>query len=361
LTTCVNTTPWQVSDYLANAPAVGLPASGFVPSSLQSLCASIAQNSVPTKAPSTFVTACTGSLIARGIIYFKCTPGDCGSPTALNLTDAQLTGLAGNAATAGLSVASQIAGAASGIAGVAGAVLPGIGVAVSVLTQIFANHAAAVADEQTTICKVAGLINQVIPFYDSAVKRGLLSPQTAYAGMQNYLQQVIEALDGIQKSCDAACVYIAILNAHYTFVEKYYPMIAPASASPQAPGAPPVTATQPGQPSLSGGANTVPTVDYFGNNVTLGAAFFSSAEGTTILPGVAGNYFTAQGLLGNPWGLTSQSIISDAQFAQLVQGGAVPLQRAPSSSGVLGLPVLDWLLIGVVGFVGYMLISGKKL
>ena len=160
----VDTSKWGESQYESAAVAVGLPASNFVPQSLRSIASSVAQNSVPSKAPSTFVTACTASLICRGIIYFKSNPGDCGSPTGLDLENAQLTGLAGNAASAGLSVASKIAGAASGISGIAGAALPGIGIAVQVLTQIFANHAAAVADEQTTICKVALLINQVIPF-----------------------------------------------------------------------------------------------------------------------------------------------------------------------------------------------------
>jgi hypothetical protein len=358
----VDTTNWGEAQYEAAAAIVGLPASNFVPQSLRSIASGVAQNSVPAKAPATFVTACTASLICRGIIYFKSTPGDCGSPTGLDLEDAQLTGLAGSAVSAGLSTAARIAGAASGIAGIAGAALPGIGIAVQAITQIFANHAAAVANEQTTICKVALIINQVIPFYDSAVRRGLLSPTAAYSGMQNYLQQVIEQLDNIQKSCDAACVYIAILQAHYTFVEKYYPLIAPATAAPQAPGAPPaVPNTPPGQPASSGGGSGVaPVIDYYGNAVVVGPAFFATSAGSTVLPGVTGDYFTATELTGrNQWGLTPNSPISDGQYAQLVQEGAVPLKRA--SSGIGGFTAIDWLLIAAVMFVAFMLVSGKKL
>jgi len=372
----VDTSKWQVSDYLANAPAVGLSPSNFVPSAYQSICAAVAQNSVPTKAPSTFVTACTGSLIIRGILYFKSNPGDCGTGTKLGLQDAQLTELAGGAASAALKTASTIAGAASGIASIAGAALPGIGVAVSAITQIFANHAAAVANEQTVICQVAGVINQVIPFYDNLVRSGQISPNTAYAGMQNYFNQVIEQLDGIQKSCDAACVYIAILQAHSTFVEKYYPLIAPVSAAPKAPGSPPVTATPnaPGAVQVNGGSTVsgssvkssviIPgdmAVDYYGNEVTLGTAFFSNASsGASILPGVAGDYFTAAQLAlpgVNPWGLNVNSVISDGEYAQIVANGIVPLKSAKTA----GTSLTEIILIAAVLLVAYMLLSGKKL
>ena len=357
----VDTTNWTVQDYISNAPAVGLPASLFA-TKYQSLAAGLAASSVPSGAPKTFVTACTGSLIIRGILYFKNNPGDCGSPTQLNITDAQITQDAGGLASVGVKIGTQVAGVAS----MAGAILPGIGVAVSLLTQIFANHAAAVANEQSTICSVANLINRVIPTYDSAVMRGLISPQAAYTGMQTYLNQVIEQLDGIVKTCNAACVYIAILNAHAQFVEKYYPLIAPPSIAPQAPGQAPVTQTAPGQPPVNGGAPTVspivpqPTaVDYFGQNVEVGASFFSTAEAITILPGVTGDYFTNAALAGrNQWGLTATSPISDGQYAQLVSLGAIPLKRAQATSTVLGLNS-QTLLFAAIALFALLIATGK--
>lgn len=376
----VDTTKWTLADYLANAPAVGLSPANFVPSKWRSICQDVANNSIPTKAPSTFSLACNASLIIRGLLYFKSNPGDCGSPTSLDLENASLTGFAGNAAGAGLSIAKSIAGVGSGIASMAGAVLPGISVAVSAIEQIFANHAQAVANEQTTICKVAGVMNQVIPYYDNLVRTGKINPSDAYSGMQSFIQQVDEALSAIMKSCDAACVYTAILQAHYTFVEKYYPLIAPVTATPHAPGAPPAsTNTTPGGIVQAGNPRPVaspvvpaPTpkpevsTDYFGNSVQLGMPFFSSTLGTTTLPGVAGDYFprtilpldiNGNGIPnenppnGNTWGLGPNSIISNGQYAQLVYQGALATKGGGKKTPNTTFIVIILAIVAAIYFV----------
>lgn len=371
----VDTSKWTVQDYLNNAPSVGLLSSNFVPASFRSQCGSVAQNSVPPGAPATFITACTASLIIRGILYFKSNPGDCGSPTQLNLTDATLTQESGAAASAGVKLASSLAGAGSGIASMAGAVLPGIGVAVSAITQIFANHAQAVAREQSTICSVANIINQVIPYYDNLVRRGQISPSTAYAGMQTFLNQVNAQLASIEKTCDAACVYQGILKAHSQFVQMYWPQIAPAQAVAHAPGAPPASITAPGGVVAVGGAsyptNSAPTgtsaapvEDYFGNPEVLGSAFFSSSEGSAMLPGTAGTYFTTQQLAGNPWGLNPDSVISNGEYAQIQAtpvgtwaggGGAGGQGKRPSASSSN-----DWMLIGGILLVVLIIFLAMK-
>lgn len=346
----VDTSKWQVQDYLDNAPAVGLLSSNFVPQALRSQCSNVAQNSVPPSAPSTFVTACTASLIIRGILYFKNTPGDCGTPTQLNLTASQAT--------------SAIGGVAVGIASMAGAALPGIGAAVNAIATIFANHAKAVATEQSTICAVANVINQVIPYYDALVRAGKISPSTAYAGMQNFLNQVNAQLAAIEKTCDAACVYQGILKAHSAFVQTYWPQIAPPQVSSHAPGAPPVSITAPGGVVTVGTSSPLPKqnpaqgqaghvavagdviTDYFGTKVTLGTPFFSSSAGGTVLPGTAGDYFTAAQLAEpnvNPWGLTTASKITDGQYSQIAANyGISPLKS--SSSG-------DWVYLGAIAAV----------
>ena len=340
----VDTSKWTLSDYKANAPATGLSPSNFVASQFESLALSTAQNHVPTKAPSTFPVACQASLVCRGIIYFKNTPGDCGSPTQIDLSDASIAGSVGNIAT--------------GIASMAGATLPGIGPAVQALQQIFAAHAQAVANEQATICKVSQLINQVIPYYDQFVKRGLISPSTAYAGMQTYLNQAASLLATIEKSCNASCVYTAILQAHSDFVKSYYPQIAPLGGATHAPGAPPATPSKgPGQVILSGSvgapvASPEMVEDYFGNEVAVGQPFFAAA-GSQILPGVTGDYFTPDQLAkSNPWGLVASSPISDGQYAQIVAAGGVPLKRATSHTTLI--------LIAVVVAVVLYLVTRKS-
>jgi hypothetical protein len=261
---------------LAVAPACGLPASRFVPASLQSQAQTVAQGNVPPSAPSDFVPYCTACLIARGLIYFKNNPGDCGTPTPLNFEDSQLAGGAASIAV--------------GIASMAGASLPGIGVAISAIQGIFAAHAQAVATEQSTICQVAGVINQVFAYYDTLVAEGEISPSTAYAGIQNFLQQANEQLQTIEKTCNAACVYQGILKAHAAFCAIYYPAIAPEQISAHAPGAPPSSfGTAPGG-VISVGASGSPTVSVAGS---AGVLQSTEVSGASLAPGAGASVLGA--------------------------------------------------------------------
>jgi hypothetical protein len=205
----------SVAGVLAIAPACGLPAKNFAPLSFEAQAQVCATNANPPGSPTDFVIVCTGSLLARGIVYFKNVPGDCGTPTTIEPDQS----------TSEVNAAGQLA---AGVASMAGAALPGIGSFINAITSIFgAAHAKAVATEQSTICSVAGVINQVFSYYDAQVKKGNISPSVAYTGMQAYLAQVIAQLQAIQKKCDAACFYIGVLKAHASFVQSYYPAIAP--------------------------------------------------------------------------------------------------------------------------------------
>ncbi len=240
----MSSSSYTVAQWLAIAPICGLPASRFVPTSLQTQAQTVAQRHLPSGAPSDWVTVCTASLIARGIIYYKNVPGDCGTPPQVSPNAEQTVG---------------------GITAMAGSTLPGIGPFVSAIGSVFsvlgATHAKAVANEQAIICQVAGIINQVFYYYDAQVANGNLSPSTAYAGMQNFLAQAQAQLSTIAKPCNASCVYEGILAAHADFVQSYYPTLAPESSvyEPQAPGAaPPALGGYPGgvvspvaQPPLS--------------------------------------------------------------------------------------------------------------
>lgn len=218
----VDTKNWTVQDWLNVAPASGLPPSNFVPESLRATCASIAQKHKPASSPANFVTACTACLIARGLIIWKNSPGDCGSPTQVDYSDVQ-----------------AVQSIASGISQMAGASLPGIGAAVKIVTDIFAHHDQAVANEQATNCAVANIVNSVLNHYDRLVANGNMSPSTAYAGMQSYLGQVRAKLATIEKTCNAACVWAGVVDAHSDFVQTYYPALAPVGFFSHAPGAPP--------------------------------------------------------------------------------------------------------------------------
>jgi len=220
-------------DTLATAPAYGLPAANFVPLDFRPQCTLIAQKHIPAGADSTWVEWCANQLIARGLMARHSVPGDCEYGGSVDFSDVQIVQGSGQVA--------------SGIANMAGVALPGIGAAVSLISQIFAAHAQAVATEQKVICQVSGVINQVLAYYDKQVKAGGISPSAAYAGMQHFLNQCNGQLQTILKTCNAACWYGGVIAAHADFVQSYYPYIAPMQAAPHAPGAAPsVLGTVPG-------------------------------------------------------------------------------------------------------------------
>jgi hypothetical protein len=220
------------------AVACGLPANNFAPSSFLSAAETAAGNNEPNgwknccgHTDANWISdTCVPMLMYRGFIYFKKVAGDCGvagSPIDFDAESEQI---------------------ASGIANVSNIALPGIGSAISAIAGIFgAAHAQAVQTEETTICQVTLIINQVIPYYDGQVRSGKISPTTAYKGLQSYFAYVAAQLKQIMKTeCDAACVYIGILNAHAAFAAVYYPAIAPSSAFSIAPGSAPIVSSTPG-------------------------------------------------------------------------------------------------------------------
>lgn len=231
----VDTSKWSVQQWLAGAVACGLAGRQSVTDPFASLYPTIAQRNMPASSPAGldhFTVVMTASLIARGIIYFKNSPGDCGASTPVNLADATLAKTGGSVASAGLSIGLGAAGIGGLAAG--GATL-GLSVAITAVVAIFAHHDQAVANEQATICKVAGIVNQVIPQIDAAVRSGAISPSDGAGYIKNFVGQVNGQLGTIEKTCNAACFYQGILNAHADFATSYYAALAPSQVSPIAP------------------------------------------------------------------------------------------------------------------------------
>ena len=221
--------PTDLNGWLALASPMGLDPSNFVPQPMWDMALTVAKRNIkesksPTQAQIYELQAC---IIMRGLVYWHNSPGDCGYPSQIDFTNSQIAGAAGNLA--------------SGIAGMAGATIPGIGAAVQAIQQIFAHHSQAVANEQATLCSVAGVINRVIPYYDNQVRLGYISPSTGYRGVQNFIAQVNAQMQTIFQQCNAACVYMSFLAAHSDFLTFYYPAIAPVQIAAHAPGAPPTS------------------------------------------------------------------------------------------------------------------------
>lgn len=189
---------------------------------------------------SDFASYAQACLSARGLIYAKKTPGDCGQSGPLSdsdLQDLQFGSSAASATSSALASIGIVAGAATAGIGL------GIGVISSVIGTIFANHAKAVQTEQTTLCQVASLFNQIMKAIDAGVADGNLSPSEGTETLQNYCAELSSNLAQIQKVCDAACFFNGFLKCHVDFSNSYYPWLAPGgSVYALSPGAAPSAA-----------------------------------------------------------------------------------------------------------------------
>jgi hypothetical protein len=211
----------------------------------------VALRNKPAGAPQDFPAVCEAMLRARGLIYWKNNPGDCGAPPPpQGFSSGQIVGLSGAAA-------SGVVGGLGAVGTISGAATLGISTAVTLavagIESVFAHHAQAVANEQATICAVAGYFNPLIRQIDAAVRSGQISPSQGVTYMQQVAQQAINGLAGIVKTCNASCVYQAILKAHIDFANYFYNAIAPSQIYPNNPGSAPTTyGTPPGGVTANG-------------------------------------------------------------------------------------------------------------
>lgn len=239
--------PTSVQSYEACGPAQGLyayPGPIGIPG-LDPQYKLVAMRNKPAGSPADFAIVCEACLRARGLLYWKQNAGDCPAPAAIpGISSGQIVGLSGQAASGvlgGLGAAGVISGAATFGIGTA------VTLAVSAIEGIFAHHAQAVANEQSTICSVAGYFNPLMKQIDNAVATGKISDQEGIAYVRQVAQQAITGLQGIYKVCNAACVYQGILKAHIDFVGFFYPLLSPIDQFTQnRPGQAPSTINAPG-------------------------------------------------------------------------------------------------------------------
>lgn len=220
------------------APALNLQSYGAIGNGrVAGWIATAVAQSKPAGAPSSYATVCEAMLRARGLIYYKTNPGDCGDPQAVNsFGTPQIVGLSGSGASgvvSGLGAAGVIGGAAT--LGISAAVSVGVGA----IESIFAHHTQAVANEQATICAVMNYFNPLVAKIDAAVRSGTITPDAGSAYLTQVCNSAKNGLAGIMKACNASCVYQAICQAHIYFAANFYPAIAPPTVGPQAPGTSP--------------------------------------------------------------------------------------------------------------------------
>lgn len=276
--------------------------------------------SQPSGAPANYAIAAEACLRAGGILYWNADGSACAFPTVSGgVTSGQIVGLSGSAASGifgGLGAAGIIGGAAT--LGITAA----ISLAVGGIETIFANHAAAVANENRTICQVAGYFNGAKAQIDNAVRSGQISSDQGVAYLTQVANQAKSGLASIMKVCNASCVYQGVLQAFINFARTWYDSIAPVYIiQAQAPGGPP---TYYGTPP--GGVTSAPSSPPPPQPVR-------SLPGNTYLPAgpsTIGNQFSSAPLTsnqlipGNPGASDYLNLGYNQPTGQAAQGADLP-------------------------------------
>lgn len=259
-------------------------------------------------------------LIARRLIYYKCSPGDCGAPGfALTGYSATEVGV-----TKGLTVA-----ASADAEPISKAILTGMA---AIFGGFTAAHTAAVQTEQTTLCQVAVNYNQAAQGLEQAVSQGVMLPAQAASVMDQITAQLDQVLAGIAKPCNASCGFrITLAAMDKYFGEQVYPALAPSINIPLVTpiSAPPpiASAATPGTSGIQGSALATPP--------PVPIATPAPVINQPLSPGV-GSYAGASGYIATP--LTNQNIGVGAT-------ASAGLQLPPN------IPVGAIVLIGGVAYI----------
>lgn len=156
----------------------------------------------------------------RGLIYWKQTPGDCGSWTS------RTSAIPTNASTTSQADVENISDAAISHIPVIG------GIIAAIFGGIFQEHEQAVQAEQTNICNVSLSANASIYSIDAAVAAGTITAAEGISAMQQVATQLIAQLQQTVKTpTDASVYYQGFLRAHVDFANTYYAALAPAGIS----------------------------------------------------------------------------------------------------------------------------------
>ena len=271
-----------------------------------------------------YAVAC---LKARRLIYWKSSPGDCGS-----------SGIALNSSTIYEAAAAKGVGTAAAVdpEPISKGILAGVA---TILGGFTAAHAQAVQTEQTTLCNVTVAYNGAIQQLEQSVKVGSLTPDQASTILAQIAQQLDPSLAAIAKPVNFAAGFRITLKALVQFnADVVFPGLVPSSitqvlapsapvASPGAPGTYQVQTPGPNTPTAPG-LYPVPT------NYPGAATSYSGASGPILTPlngnnaGASGA--TVQGVQAAaaasslPFGLTPGEIIIIAGVAYIAsKPGAV--------------------------------------
>jgi len=319
------------------APGNGLALYNALDPNAAAIKAAVA-SSKPPGANASYLIVAEAMLRAGGIIYYKVNPGDCPAPAVgSGVTAGQIVGLSGSAASGvvgGLGAAGVLAGPAT--LGISSA----ISIAIGGIEDLFAAHAQAVANEQSTICSVASFFNNAKRQIDLAVRQGQISSDAGAAALIQICNQAKNGLATIYKPCNAACFYQAVCQAFINFAHTWYDSIAPQGVFAQAPGGAPTTYGTP-----PGGVTTAPGWEAPAPPIRAQPGSTYAPAGPGLGYSLAPPLNTNQSLPGNPSAVDYLNAGYNQQTGQSAQAADVP----PAA--------INWVAIGAVAAVILLLIT----
>lgn len=187
-------------------------------------------------------------LLTGRLIYWKNMPGDCPTQTKISLGPSAAISKGLGVGLTGVGAASAVGLLATGGAGL-GASAAGSGAALGGLPSIFgaiagpaalvaipliiwasisAHHKIAVAREQATICDVSQAYDQWEQTVEAGIASGQIAVSDAKAAVPRVELSLMQALQAIYKSCNAACYFQKGLRALDLYaVEKLYDSLSP--------------------------------------------------------------------------------------------------------------------------------------
>lgn len=181
--------------------------------------------------------------IAKKVLYFKKTPGDCPLQTSYSFGPganiSKAAGIAGLGASSVASIGGLAGVSIAASAATAATVIGLVALPFTIWAAFEAHHTAAVAKEQATLCEIISSVNPSFDQLDAAVQSGQIDAQTCITAIDQMRTQAKNAFrnSGVYQNCNAACYIEGYMNCVCDIRKLLYQQSSTVSGTGNAPSA----------------------------------------------------------------------------------------------------------------------------
>lgn len=177
----------------------------------------IGANYITNKTPKHTLEFLMACMMARTVLYYHKSPGDCGSPSqqgaSLGTEVGKFGQLGASTAGVGISAAATFGGLSAATAAEAGTVVGLVALPFTVLGIFAAHHAAAVQKEQAVLCSASVQANALLSNIDNAVASGQMTVDTALTTLKQLVNNADGFISQVRQDCNAGCVISKAIHA----------------------------------------------------------------------------------------------------------------------------------------------------